>query len=400
MRQRFVLTAVVVVAAAVVGSVVFLAQGPQLVSGLSREVPDLLKEGWFNQSGFALGEWVGASTDRWIAFERGEIVRALVFGALGLVSLVVCVTCRRRQWISLGAGILFAATLLVDVGLVARRYYVSQPEASLATTEGIGAVKDMLGRPGRWRIGNLEAEEAALPSNTQQIYGIPAFGGINAVFPSAHAERLRLVMSAGDVTAGMGAASGLIGDVACVKLLVAADTLESGPRDRVGPGYRPVYHGDMHVYENQAAWPKGVCIERDLITAGFLPGMPGGGPPTLRLVPLLDRLASSVCGRCDVVGYEPEKVELEVSADKDCFLLFQDTYYPGWVADIDGMRQPILRTDLGFRAVALGAGQHTVVMTFRPLSVKLGLGLTCLGIILSIVYGTKKRFWKEGPEEG
>jgi hypothetical protein len=389
----------VIMAAAVVASIVFLARGPEIISGLSRRASDLLQEGWFVRSGFALRQWVGGGAERWLDFERGEIVRALVFGGLGLASLIVWVTCRQRARIALAAGILLTATLLFDVGLTARRYYVSQPETSLATTDGIEVVKDMLGEPGRWRIGNLELEETALPSNTPEIYGIPAFDGINALFPSAHADRLNLVMSAGDVSAGMGRATGLIGNVACVRLLVAADSLKAEALDAVTRGYRQVYQGDMNVYENQAVLPKGICVERGLIADGFLPGLPGGRPATLRLMPVLDRLASSVCGRCEVMVYEPERVELEVSAARDCFLLFQDTYYPGWVAEVDGMRQPVLRTDLGFRAVALGAGQHSIVMMFRPMSLKTGLGLTCLGIVLSILYGTKKRFRPKGPEE-
>lgn len=197
----------------------------------------------------------------------------------------------------------------------------------------------------------------------------------------------------------MGPAADLVGDIACVRYLVAADSLLAVTADTVGSKYRSVYDGDMHVYENTAAMPKGICLERDVLSAGFLRRGPGGGPPRVELMPKIDRLASSVCGECEILRYEPETVELRVRADKDCFLLFQDTYYPGWVTEVDGMRQPVLATDLGFRAVALAAGEHSIVMTFRPMSFKLGLGLTCLGIILGVLYGKKTVFRQEKPRE-
>jgi len=399
-RRYFVITALVIVAGLLVGSAVFVAKGPDLISGFSRKASELLAEKWFHQSGFKLREWLGSGTDRWLGFQHRQIARALVFGIVGLVSLILSVRFRPKARIAFGAGVILVLTILVDVGLTARRYYVSQPGESLTPTQGIEELKGLLDEPGRWRTGNLEAQGSALPSNIPQIYGIPMFGGTNAVLPAAYADRLRLVMSSGDIEPAMGPATGTVGDLMCVRYLVAADSLAAPSNDLARTGYRLVHGGDMYVYENTSALPKGICVDRDLVGPGFFRRPPGGGPPILNLMAGLDRIESLICGRCEIVRYEPERVELEVKAEKDCFLLFQDTYYPGWVADVDGMRQPILKTDLGFRAVQLPAGDHSVVMKFRPMSFKLGLGLTCLGIILSIVYGTKKGFRQKSRKQG
>jgi hypothetical protein len=399
-RRYFVITAIVIVAALLVGSAVFVAKGPDLISGFSRKASELLAEKWFHQSGFKLREWLGSGTDRWLSFEHRQIARALVFGIVGLVSLILSVRFRSKPRIAFGAGVILVLTILADAGLTARRYYVSQPGESLAPTQGIEDLKSLLDEPGRWRIGNLEAPESALPSNIPQIYGIPMFGGTNAVLPDAYTDRLRLVMSSGDTEPAMGPATGAVGDLMCVRYLVAADSLDGPSNEPVRTGYRLLRGGDMYVYENAGALPKGLCVDRDLVGPGFFRRPPGGGPPLLNLMPGLKHIDSLICGRCEIVRYEPEMVELEVKAEKDCFLLFQDTYYPGWVADVDGMRQPILKTDLGFRAVQLPAGDHSVVMKFRPMSFKLGLGLTCLGIILSIVYGTKKGFRQKSRKQG
>jgi hypothetical protein len=202
-----------------------------------------------------------------------------------------------------------------------------------------------------------------------------------------------MVMSAGDVPDGAGPAAGMVGNLMSVRYLIASDSVLTGSGDPSSSKHRLVYDEDMYVYENTAALPKGICIDRDLIGTEFLRRGPGGGPPTLYLSDKVDRLASYVCGRCEIRCYEGERVELDVHADRDCFLLFQDTFYPGWVGYVDGMKQPILRTDLGFRAMQLARGDHHVAMAFRPMSLKFGLGLTCLGIIVGIVYARKARDW-------
>ena len=49
-------------------------------------------------------------------------------------------------------------------------------------------------------------------------------------------------------------------------------------------------------------------------------------------------------------------------------LALHDTYYPGWIAEIDGVRAPILRADVLFRGVEMPPGQHRVVFRFAPFS--------------------------------
>jgi uncharacterized membrane protein YfhO len=80
---------------------------------------------------------------------------------------------------------------------------------------------------------------------------------------------------------------------------------------------------------------------------------------------------------------------MDVSAERDCFLFFQDVFYPGWRAYVDGTETEIMRTGLGIRALELGRGQHLVEMTYQPGSLKYGLILTCAGLILSVAYARK-----------
>jgi uncharacterized membrane protein YfhO len=58
-----------------------------------------------------------------------------------------------------------------------------------------------------------------------------------------------------------------------------------------------------------------------------------------------------------------------------------DLHYPGWTAEEDGKRLPILRADGFFRAVALTPGQHRVVFRYRPISFYAGAAASAVAIV-------------------
>jgi len=75
------------------------------------------------------------------------------------------------------------------------------------------------------------------------------------------------------------------------------------------------------------------------------------------------------------------RLSLETKADESCLLVLSDTYYPGWKAFVDGKESKIYRADYTFRAIPLSAGTHQVEFVYDPLSFKLGIGATLLGIL-------------------
>jgi hypothetical protein len=80
-------------------------------------------------------------------------------------------------------------------------------------------------------------------------------------------------------------------------------------------------------------------------------------------------------------------MHIEVTFEKPGWLLLADTYFPGWVAAVDGAPAPILHGDYAFRAVAVPAGEHTIVFDYQPGSLRLGFWLTGLGVLFTILLG-------------
>ena len=68
----------------------------------------------------------------------------------------------------------------------------------------------------------------------------------------------------------------------------------------------------------------------------------------------------------------PNRVTIHAVLDRPGYLVLADTWYPGWEAAVDGETVPLLRANYAFRAVYLEAGEHTVEMVYRPLSVRVG----------------------------
>ncbi|HEV7732152.1 MAG TPA: YfhO family protein [Candidatus Binatia bacterium] len=85
-----------------------------------------------------------------------------------------------------------------------------------------------------------------------------------------------------------------------------------------------------------------------------------------------------------IVDEAPERILIEATVAAPALLVLGDTANDGWRADVDGMPAPILHADHAFRAVWLPAGQHTVVFTYAPWSVRIGLMVSLLAAVVTV----------------
>ena len=68
--------------------------------------------------------------------------------------------------------------------------------------------------------------------------------------------------------------------------------------------------------------------------------------------------------------YEPNELTYTVESQKGGIVVFSEIYYPGWTATVDGAATPVGRVNYILRAINVKPGKHTVVLTFKPASVK------------------------------
>lgn len=59
-------------------------------------------------------------------------------------------------------------------------------------------------------------------------------------------------------------------------------------------------------------------------------------------------------------------LSLSVQAPSDGWLVVNEAYFPGWVADVDGVAAPVYRVDGWVRGLRIPKGSHRVYLAFRP----------------------------------
>src|SRR5258708_27106238 len=84
--------------------------------------------------------------------------------------------------------------------------------------------------------------------------------------------------------------------------------------------------------------------------------------------------------------YEPGDVRAMVFAEKPATLVFSEVDYPGWQAFIDDKAVPHGLYENTFHAVTVPAGPHWVEFSYRPISFRIGLAISCLTFAMMLVY--------------
>jgi hypothetical protein len=147
---------------------------------------------------------------------------------------------------------------------------------------------------------------------------------------------------------------------------------------------------DMKVYEHPDALPRtylvGEARELDDEAAAELLRRGGHDPRRAALVEPGSGLSLPAqpgpAGRVQVLESEPERLRLQVSAERPAWLVVGDGYYPGWTAALDGQPAPLVRTNLAFKGLPVPAGDHTVELSLAPRSLAVGLAITLVAALV------------------
>ena len=91
-------------------------------------------------------------------------------------------------------------------------------------------------------------------------------------------------------------------------------------------------------------------------------------------------------------SYQPARMEMEVEAPSDGWLLLTDRWARGWRARVDGQETAVEGGNFLFRALRVGRGRHTVEMTYHPFALP-WLMLACWGTLLAVVVATIRQWW-------
>jgi hypothetical protein len=76
--------------------------------------------------------------------------------------------------------------------------------------------------------------------------------------------------------------------------------------------------------------------------------------------------AASVGGGAVVVSHSDTRVDMVVNAPRGGVLVLKESYFPGWVATVDGQPVPVYRANINQQAIVLPAGAQRVTFAYDP----------------------------------
>ncbi|MEM7334737.1 MAG: hypothetical protein AAF490_21855 [Chloroflexota bacterium] len=116
--------------------------------------------------------------------------------------------------------------------------------------------------------------------------------------------------------------------------------------------YRLIHSGDVKIYEN------------------------------LDVKPRVWVVSGATDATVEIQAFDFEAVSIRVVTDEETTLYFSDTYYPGWVATVDGTEVSIEQPDQLTRAIEIEAGTHDIRFFFDNQAFVVGRSLTIVGLVI------------------
>jgi hypothetical protein len=93
---------------------------------------------------------------------------------------------------------------------------------------------------------------------------------------------------------------------------------------------------------------------------------------------------NQVAGDIKVVDSSNQSIKLNIINEHDSWLLWSQSWYPGWKGRINGRPEKIYRANYLYQAVYIPEGNHEVEFIYQPLSFYLGAGISVVGCSAAI----------------
>ena len=124
------------------------------------------------------------------------------------------------------------------------------------------------------------------------------------------------------------------------------------------------------------------------------------GPSSLLEAAVPEPTAANDNGAGQVYSVQDKanEVIVHVMAERKALLVLNDAWYPGWIAFVDGIAQPVFRTNFDFRGVFLEPGEHDLHFVFAPRRFGVGLWIASLTAMLLGALAGLFNYLPKGPQ--
>jgi len=187
-------------------------------------------------------------------------------------------------------------------------------------------------------------------------------------------------------------------DLMSVKYVVSSECLTEFEG---GVGLRLIDHGPPMIYLNPTFLPRAhlvtqVIVEHDLAATSRRLVSPDFSPRNAIVIDQVEAMklpqgheATAAAEISDdsaqILSHRPNEVVVSVDSPSDAILVLSETYFPGWIAEIDGIEKEIFRANGFQRAVKVKSGSHRVVFRYQPMPVRIGAMVSCATLLVVLV---------------
>ena len=263
-------------------------------------------------------------------------------------------------------------------------------------TPSIRALADSMKKEGPFRI--FCDRRTTLTPNTPMLYDLDEPGGFDSFVSSDYAHFFRSVdpgMNVNSRTLDLPSKGATyhqpFWDFLGIRYLVFPNA-----NDDLPPPWQFAGAQDLYIYENPKWLPRLFLTSRivpvDTVEEGYAASQTI--EPSVEAVvvgiehadipgSLLESNLSVSPGTVNVTSYQADEVEADVECGQDCYLVFSDTYFPGWKAWVDNKPVKIYRTDGIIKGIVVPAGKHNVRFEYSPESYNVGWLMALVGLIVT-----------------
>lgn len=90
-------------------------------------------------------------------------------------------------------------------------------------------------------------------------------------------------------------------------------------------------------------------------------------------------------GSAAVEGHAPGYAKIAVNVDAPALLVLSKAYHWNWVALVDGREVRPIPVNVGLLGVPIPAGARSIELSYRPLDFHIGLGISALSVLTSVI---------------
>ena len=388
--------------------------------GLAKALRDLSTVGLLvGLSGFAalgLSLWqkerVGRLADRLVqgnpslgaVFEDGRVFYSYEFWNLlaFLVALTAAAAALALAWrlgsrrASRPSGRAHALVVATVIGVVvADLFYfgygfntVSDPHLARVTPPSVDFLRK---QPRPFRITTFGRDKTFWP-NLPMLFGIDDIRGYDSIIPQQYVSFMQALEKQGLLEHNRIAPVSQEGslDSPLLDLLNVEFVLSERPLSK--QGYEQVYEGELYIYRRVDALPRAYFVANARIATSEEEALrwlkaPEFDPREQVIIegegalPVSGSWSEGTYQPAEITSYSLNRVELHVTCDRPGYVVLSDSYFPGWQARVNDASAPVYRANYNFRAVAVAAGDNSVLFDYSPLTFRLGLFSSFLGAV-------------------